>query len=280
MNLKLITETTTDFDLLEEGSGKDKDLFIVGIFSSAELKNANGRVYRKPTLEREVGRLQEENFKKGIPLWGTLGHPNSPETDLEKVAIKTVMLEWRGNDLYGKAKVMKGTPCGDIAATLLKDSKLGISSRGLGQVDEEGYVTDESYKLITWDLVNSASNYPSYVNGIYEGRTFDMPDKVKEPTAKELKEELKKQQQTHFKNILNMFEGMENLNSTVKTIEDIIAKVKAARSDGTTAIEIRELERRLAFHKAQFKKLTGQVWSEDPSFDPRKWVKKNTLLPM
>ena len=61
-NLKLITETTYDFEVLEEGSGKDKELFVVGVFSSAEMENANGRKYRKETLEREVKRIQEEHF--------------------------------------------------------------------------------------------------------------------------------------------------------------------------------------------------------------------------
>ncbi len=260
MNLKLITEDFTDFQVLEEGTGKEKDLYIVGIFSTAELKNANGRIYRKETLEREVGRLQEEFFKKGIPLFGSLGHPTGPETDLEKVAVRTEQLEWRGNDLYGKSKVLKGTPCGDIAATLLKDSKLGVSSRGLGQVDEEGYVTDESYKLLTWDLVNSASNYPSYVKGIYEGRTFEMPDLKDTKTEVNIEEEDKKAREQHFGKLMKMFENMDNEGEVTKAIQEIMGKLSAEGGNkaGEASLVNKELKRRLDFYKDKFKKLTGK----------------------
>lgn len=168
--LKLITECSYDVQLVEDA--KDKSLYVVGIFSSAEKKNANGRIYKKPILEREVSKLQEAYLKKGIPLWGELGHPSNPEPNLDKVAIRTMQLEWKGDDLYGKAKILD-TPNGQIAKTLLKEGPIGISSRGLGSVNEEGQVNDE-YKLILWDLVSSPSNHPSYVNGIYEGKEFNL----------------------------------------------------------------------------------------------------------
>ena len=140
-----------------------------------------------------------------------MGHPEAAETNLEKVAIRTVALEWRGNDLYGKSEVLKGTPCGDIAATLLKKSKLGISSRGLGQVDEDGYVNNESYKLLCWDLVSNSSNYPSWVKGVYEGKTFAIETPQ---TDEELLEELNKQRERHFKKVSGMFGTM--LKETTK----------------------------------------------------------------
>jgi hypothetical protein len=62
---------------------------------------------------------------------------------------------------------------GNIARTLVKEGKLGISSRGLGTVAEDGYV-NEDFNLITWDLVTDPSNKPSWVNGIYEGQEFQM----------------------------------------------------------------------------------------------------------
>ena len=48
---------------------------------------------------------------------------------------------------------------GNIAKTLVKEGKLGVSSRGLGTVAEDGYV-NEDFKLITWDLVTDPSNNP------------------------------------------------------------------------------------------------------------------------
>ena len=161
---KLITEESYEV-LLEE---KGKDMYVVGIFSSAEVKNNNGRVYDKDLLVREVTEVSKKVEKKC--LWGELGHPPNPEINPEKIAIKIEALEWKGNDLYGKAKVVE-TPMGNIAKTLIKEGSLGISSRGLGTVGEDGKV-NKDFTLLTWDLVTDPSNNPSWVNGVYEGKDF------------------------------------------------------------------------------------------------------------
>ena len=169
---KLITEVSHDFEISES---KVEGTHIVGIFSSAELENNNKRMYKKSILEREVGKIQDKISKKS--LWGELGHPPNPEVNPDKIAILTTQLEWKGNDIYGKAKVLD-TPMGNIAKTLIKEGSMGISSRGLGTVGDDGYV-NEDYNLICWDLVTDPSNNPSWVNGIYEGRTWELeiPDR-------------------------------------------------------------------------------------------------------
>ena len=179
---QLITEVSYDFQISE--SVKDKTLDIVGIFSSAELENNNKRRYKKDILEREIGKVQEKVEKKS--LWGELGHPPNPEINPDKIAILTTMLEWKGNDIYGKAKVLD-TPMGNIARTLIKEGNMGISSRGLGTVADDGYV-NEDFNLITWDLVTDPSNNPSWVNGIYEGKTWEIEVPDIEPTTEELQE--------------------------------------------------------------------------------------------
>lgn len=169
--MKLITELSRDVELYE---AKSKNPYIVGIWSSAEIKNNNGRVYKKDILEREIKKVQE---KKSI--WGELGHPPNPEVNPDKIAIKTVNLEWKNNDVYGKAKLLD-TPMGNIARTLVKEGDMGISSRGLGTVNENGHV-NEDFNLITWDMVTEPSNNPSWVQGIYEGQEWISDgEKVKE----------------------------------------------------------------------------------------------------
>lgn len=164
--MKLITELSKEL-ILEDS--KSEGLHISGIFSSAELKNNNNRIYTKDLLEREVDKVGPK-VKDGN-LWGELGHPPNPEINPERIAILTKVLEWKGNDILGKAKVLD-TPMGSIAKTLVKEGKMGISSRGLGTVSEEGYV-NEDFNLITWDLVTDPSNNPSWVNGIFEGQDFN-----------------------------------------------------------------------------------------------------------
>lgn len=181
-NAKLITEVSHNFELMES---KSQGTNIVGIFSSAELENNNNRKYKKKILERELLKVQEKKS-----LWGELGHPPNPEINPDKIAILTTQLEWRGNDVYGKAKVLD-TPNGRIAKTLIKEGSLGISSRGLGTVGDDGYV-NEDFNLITWDLVTDPSNNPSWVNGIYEARTWELELPDKEPNLDEARKHLKK----------------------------------------------------------------------------------------
>ena len=192
----LITEVSHDFEISESNSG---DTHIVGIFSSAELENNNKRRYKKSILERELEKVQEK--VTGKSLWGELGHPPNPEVNPDKIAILTTQLEWKGNDVYGKAKVLD-TPMGNIAKTLIKEGKMGISSRGLGTVGDDGYV-NEDFNLITWDLVTDPSNSPSWVNGVYEGRTWEVESPDKEPTLQEAQEYHKKQIWQVIKNIEN-----------------------------------------------------------------------------
>jgi len=180
IGMKLITETSNDVTL-HEGSNT-KDLFVVGVFSSAESENNNKRRYRKELLEREMDKISRKMEARS--LWGELGHPTSPETQPDKIAILVEALEWKGNNVYGRAKVLN-TPMGKIAQELVKQGRLGISSRGLGTVGEDGYV-NEDYKLITYDLVTDPSNHPSWVNGIYEAETFSTPVLKKDPTPEEI----------------------------------------------------------------------------------------------
>lgn len=165
--MKLITETSHEIELFES---KSKQPYIMGIFSTAEVKNNNGRRYKKELLVRESDKFVAEKVatKTGF---GELMHPAGPDINLDKVAILIETLEWKGSDLYGKAKILN-TPMGKIAKELVKEGNLGISSRGLGTVSESGYV-NEDFNLITYDLVADASNPNSkFVNGILEGTDF------------------------------------------------------------------------------------------------------------
>lgn len=200
--LKLITETSHDIEISE--SKKNKDFYITGIFSSAERKNNNGRIYPRSILKREIDGISEKVNNRC--LWGELSHPSSAEINPDRIAILTEKLEWRGNDLYGRAKVLD-TPMGKILKTLVKEGKMGISSRGLGTVDENTYHVNEDYRLITWDIVVDPSNQPSWVNGIYEAKDFIVYDE-KEKEELITKEDIEKAQEEYAKYLVNLFEDM------------------------------------------------------------------------
>jgi len=244
--MKLITEMSYDFEISEDS--KTKDMFAVGIFSSAELKNNNKRMYKKEILEREVGKVQQKIEKKC--LWGELGHPPNPEVNPDKIALRTTQLEWRGNDLYGKAKILD-TPMGQIAKTLVKEGQMGISSRGLGTVGDDGYV-NEDFHLITWDLVTDPSNNPSWVNGIYEGQTFALPGMatVVAPTEDKIKEA----QKAYFDYLMVTIDEMMETGKTSKIILDAlqsILNIEGAARIGAQSGALKGLDWKKPFDKVR-----------------------------
>lgn len=202
----LITEYNHDLQINE---GKDKNLYVTGIFSSFGDRNNNGRVYEEGTMKREVDKILGKIEKKC--LWGELGHPPNPEINPDKIAIRVESLEWDGNHLYGKAKILN-TPQGQIAKELVKEGMIGISSRGLGTVAEDGTV-NEDYNLLTWDLVTDPSNGPSWVNGIYEGKTWDLGSKFsgeeEEVQVKEKSLTEKQAREEYFKHIMESIKAIE-----------------------------------------------------------------------
>lgn len=200
----VITESNFDNILAEE---KNKELYVTGVFSSFGKRNNNDRVYTENVLKREVTKVNEKIGKKC--LWGELGHPPNPEINPGNIAILVEGLEWKNDDLYGKARVLN-TPNGQIAKELIKSGTIGISSRGLGTVSEDGTV-NEDYNLITWDLVTDPSNGPSWVNGIYEGKEYKI-EEIKDDEKDDALEEAKAKLQEKYG--ITVIEG--------KTDEDII----------------------------------------------------------
>jgi len=157
-----------------------KGVYLDKRFMTKEMVDYNNRVY--------CVNVKNNNFyvrnEKSVAFWTG----NSPDINLDKVAILTTELDWKGNDVYGKAKVLD-TPNGNIAKELIKEGRLGISSRGLGTVSEDGFV-NEDFNLLTYDLVSEPGNPSSWVNGIFEGREFEI---CKEPTMEEAIEYHKRQ---------------------------------------------------------------------------------------
>jgi hypothetical protein len=194
--LRLITETSSVIELWES---KSKTPYMIGIFASAETKNANGRVYDKAVLEREVDKFVREKVQTKS-AWGELGHPDTSDINLDNIAMLIESLEWKGNDVYGKAKILD-TPKGQILRTLVKEGNIGVSTRGLGTVNESGRVNDD-YNLITIDAVSDASNPGSkFVNGILEGKTFTLPEK--DLSIEEARERLLQYQKSLIERMVN-----------------------------------------------------------------------------
>jgi hypothetical protein len=170
--MKLITEyVENNLEVIaEQKKNGEKNYFIEGVFMQSNKKNRNGRVYEKATLENAVEKYITEQVKTGRAV-GELNHPEGPTVNLDKVSHKINDLHWQGNDVVGKASILK-TPMGKIVEGLLEGGvKLGVSSRGMGSlVSKNGaqYVGDD-FMLSTIDIVQDPSAPSAFVNGVMEG---------------------------------------------------------------------------------------------------------------
>ena len=173
--MKLITEEVSSVKFITEGKGAKKKMYFEGVFLQGDIKNRNGRMYQVQTLEREVGRYNENVTNKGRAL-GELGHPEGPTVNLDRVSHKITSLVREGNNFKGRAQILN-TPMGKIASSLLDEGvQLGVSSRGIGSLREDRTgckVVGEDFQLATAaDIVADPSAPDAFVNGIMEGKEW------------------------------------------------------------------------------------------------------------
>ena len=189
--MKLITEQIEPVEILTEEKDGKKSTYIKGVFLQTEITNRNGRMYKYETMEREVGKYNEEFIKRGRAL-GELGHPEGPTINLDRVSHKIVELQPEGKNFIGKAKLLE-TPMGKIAKNLLEEGvQLGVSSRGLGSLRKEGttsIVADDFILSTAADIVADPSAPDAFVQGIYEGKEWALVDgAIKEAQLEAVKE--------------------------------------------------------------------------------------------
>lgn len=166
MNKKLLIET----NLFEASVSKSNTgtLLVAGVLQRAGAKNQNGRIYPKDILEREV-----ENYKQLIEerrALGELDHPDSSVVNLQNVSHNVVEIGWDGDDVVGKVEILP-TPSGNILRELFNSNiRLGISSRGMGSVKENGDTLEvqEDFNLIAFDFVSNPSTHGAFLNQVNE----------------------------------------------------------------------------------------------------------------
>lgn len=174
--MKLIKEDISfnDMQVLSEGKGSDKRMYIQGPFLQAEKENKNKRVYPAAVMANAVENYKRDYIDEKRAL-GELNHPAEPVVNPERAAIMTQSLkETRAKDAVyyeGRAKVLS-TPMGKIVENLLSDGvKIGVSSRGLGSLMPTNgiNIVGEDFTLTTAaDVVFDPSAQSSFVEGVYE----------------------------------------------------------------------------------------------------------------
>jgi Prohead core protein serine protease len=167
MTIQLLTEHLTPIraNLSEQRVGKD--LYLNGIMMQAELVNGNGRNYPLEEIARAVEHCKK-SINEGHYIMGELNHPDSLSINLANVSHAITEVRMDGNNAIGKMKLLN-TPAGNIARGIIEGGvRLGVSSRGTGNVNESGGVTDFSF--VTVDIVSQPSAPDAYPDVIAEAK--------------------------------------------------------------------------------------------------------------
>ena len=150
---------------LVENSTGGKDLYMEGIFIQGGVRNQNQRVYPVNEIARACSNIAEK-IKNGYSVLGEADHPDDLQVNLDRVSHMITNMYMNENNGIGKLKILP-TPMGNIVKTLLESGvKLGVSSRGSGNVNESGGVTD--FEIVTVDIVAQPSAPEAYPKAIYE----------------------------------------------------------------------------------------------------------------
>lgn len=148
--------------------------FVVSaVFQKYGIKNANGRIYPENILRREVekyrGNIENHNAV------GSLDHPSSSSISGHDIAHNILDLRWEGSTLVGEMELHLSpgyirygvcSTSGDLVANMLLSGYLiGVSSRGVGSVEQKlgNYIVGDDFELICWDVVIEPSTPGAYI---------------------------------------------------------------------------------------------------------------------
>ena len=180
MSKKLLIETHTikvsPSQLTENVNRENGNLMVEGILATAEVKNGNGRYYKKELWDREMEKY-DQLVKERLSM-GELDHPESTVINLKNVSHLVTDYGWDGDQLMGKIEILP-TPSGNILKELIKNGvTVGVSSRGMGSLEQRGDIMEvqDDFELLCWDFVSTPSNPGSFMGVLQEGKneiTYD-----------------------------------------------------------------------------------------------------------
>ena len=157
------------------------NIMVEGILATVEVKNGNGRFYKRELWERELDNFQKKINQKSTETCGELDHPDSQIINLKNASHAIRSLRWDGDEIIGTVEIFcdpgdKGTNSGRIAGALVRNGlMIGISSRGMGSLKQVGEIMEvqDDFELLTWDLVSNPSNPDSWMinTSLNEGKS-------------------------------------------------------------------------------------------------------------
>lgn len=152
-----------------EGEGGNKNLYLQGCFIQGDVRNHNQRIYPMNEITNAVKTIMEQ-ISGGETVIGECDHPEELTINLDRVSHMITEIHMQQANGVGKLKILP-TPCGNIVKTLIESGvKLGVSSRGSGNVNDSGYVSE--FEIVTIDIVAKPSAPGAYPTAVYENKQY------------------------------------------------------------------------------------------------------------
>jgi hypothetical protein len=192
----LIRELIEQVEYLEESDKNgSKSMYVYGPTMQSEIQNKNGRIYPRAVMEGALNKYLDTKFKNKT-AYGELSHPQGPKINEDRIAHLFTELNWQGNDVVGKAKILN-TPMGNIAKGIMEGGgRLGISSRGLGTLKQNSkgiMEVQNDFTIATpGDLVTDPSAPSAWMSSVMENVSWSLDPNTGE-YFKEMIEETKKE---------------------------------------------------------------------------------------
>lgn len=148
-----------------------KPLYILSINcnTSVSLDPRNLKITKIEKVEAGSYCISVKNTNFYAKMHGkTYWTGNCAKVNSKEAAIKICSLRMDEDFAIGKAKVLEYMPNGKMLAGLLGDVRMGVSSRGVGDVNEDTGIVESNFHLITIDAVLGPSCPDAYVNAVNE----------------------------------------------------------------------------------------------------------------
>lgn len=193
--------------IIVESADEGKNLYMKGICIQGGVRNANQRVYPVNEIGRAVTTLNEQ-IAGGYSVLGEVDHPEGLNINLDRVSHMITEMWMDGPNGYGKLKILP-TPMGQLVKTMLENGvKLGVSSRGSGNVKEDGSGEVSEFEIITVDVVAQPSAPGAYPTPIYEHLMNARGGYKAIITSKEVQGDAKAQKYLK-ESVLNIIRGLQ-----------------------------------------------------------------------
>lgn len=161
MGKQLLTETILPEykPLVMEADQTGKFVYLKGLFLEGEGKNHNNRVYPRSEIETAVNQLNQRISEKG-PIPGELDHPEGLNINFDRISHVITEMSLENNNGMGIMKVINAGMGLIVRGCVEAGMQVGVSSRGSGNIDHSGKVTD--FDIVTIDIVANPSAPSAY----------------------------------------------------------------------------------------------------------------------